>query len=263
MIIDLSGKVIMITAGADKAGRIISLEFAKSGADIVAACLPEQKEEAQRTAAEVEALGRRCLILELDLREISGMKEAVRKVEDTFGRLDGLILNTSFKEAVDFDDMTADNWDMCDAVIAKSAAFLCREAAELMMKNKYGRIISIGDSSFYENDRNLVAHSSAECSLAKLMMGLAVYYAPYIKCNALNMSRYFEPEDGMDEETKAPEITGSGEIITVKGRRWQSNDIYGAAELLQFLIGCRNSCGISGATIPVDNAMGLMSFRNW
>ena len=252
MLIDLTGKVVMITNGASGLGRILSSEFARSGADIVATCPPGQLDEAAGFAEEIEAAGRKALLLELSSDTLATAKTAIDRIEEVFGRLDAMILHPLEEPSVDFDKMTAEDWDTCDQRIAKYSAFLCREASRLMLKNQFGRIIALGDNSFYENRQDMVPYESAECSLTKLMMGLSVYYAPYIKCNAVNVR-------GLNGETGAE----PGAIIEDRMYRWLTNDIYGVAELLQFLVGCRNSCGISGAMIPVDNAQGLMSSRNW
>ena len=87
----LLNKVALITGGARGIGREIALLFAKEGADIVIGDLNLQ--EAEKTASDIEALGRKALVLQLDVTSSVEVEEAMNKILDKFTKIDILINN--------------------------------------------------------------------------------------------------------------------------------------------------------------------------
>ncbi|WCK56656.1 SDR family oxidoreductase [Aneurinibacillus sp. Ricciae_BoGa-3] len=88
----LEGKIAIITGGDSGIGRAISIGFAKEGADIAIAYLYE-REDAEVTKQMVEYYGRRCLLIEGDLRKPVFCQQVVRETLEVYGKLDVLILN--------------------------------------------------------------------------------------------------------------------------------------------------------------------------
>lgn len=88
----LTGKVALITGGDSGIGRATALLFAKHGADIAIAYLNE-KADADKTKAEVEKFGRKCLLIAGDLGNESHCKKVISKTVQKLGRLDILINN--------------------------------------------------------------------------------------------------------------------------------------------------------------------------
>ena len=62
---DFNKKVVLVTGGAEKAGRYFSVQYAKAGADLVITHY-KTPSEAMATKEEIEKLGRRCLVVEAD-----------------------------------------------------------------------------------------------------------------------------------------------------------------------------------------------------
>src|SRR4030042_1642673 len=93
MDLGLKGKVALVTGGGSPVGfgRGISLTLAKAGCDIVVADI--DYEGAQKTAGEVEALGRKALAIKTDVSKIDEVKEMVRKALERFSRIDILVNN--------------------------------------------------------------------------------------------------------------------------------------------------------------------------
>ncbi|WP_409340374.1 SDR family oxidoreductase [Paenibacillus sp. MBLB4367] len=88
----LVGKIAIITGGDSGIGRAVAIGFAKEGADLAIAYLYE-REDAEATKRMVERYGRRCLLIEGDLRQPAFSSEVVRRTLECYGRLDILILN--------------------------------------------------------------------------------------------------------------------------------------------------------------------------
>ncbi|MEA5500528.1 SDR family oxidoreductase [Limnoraphis robusta Tam1] len=90
----LQDKVALITGGDSGIGRSVAVYYAKEGADVAIVYLNETN-DAQETKKAVEAQGRRCLLIEGDIRNESFCQEAVKKTVDEFGKLDILVNNAA------------------------------------------------------------------------------------------------------------------------------------------------------------------------
>lgn len=88
----LDGKVALITGGDSGIGRAVAIGFAKEGADVAIVYMYERR-DADDTRQMVERYGRRCLLIEGDLRRPAFSAEAVRQTIERFGKLDVLVLN--------------------------------------------------------------------------------------------------------------------------------------------------------------------------
>lgn len=90
----LRGKSAIITGGDSGIGRSVAIHFAKEGADIAIIYL-EEEEDAAKTAGEVEALGRRCLVLKGDVGDEAFCKDAVQRAFEQLGHLEILVNNAA------------------------------------------------------------------------------------------------------------------------------------------------------------------------
>jgi NAD(P)-dependent dehydrogenase (short-subunit alcohol dehydrogenase family) len=88
----LEGKIAIITGGDSGIGRAVAIGFAKEGADVAIVYLYE-REDAEATKQMVERYGRRCLLIEGDLRDPGFSAETVRRTLECYGKLDVLVLN--------------------------------------------------------------------------------------------------------------------------------------------------------------------------
>ncbi len=92
----LHGKVALITGADSGIGRAVALAFAKEGAD-VAIVFNENVEDAEKTRQMVLKEKRKCLVLQLDVRDIEQGKQAVRRCLTELGGLNILVNNAAFQ----------------------------------------------------------------------------------------------------------------------------------------------------------------------
>jgi predicted ATP-dependent serine protease len=90
----LQDKKVLITGGDSGIGRSVAILMAREGADITFVYLEEEEEDAQYTKKEIEAAGRTCHKLALNLREEANCKKAVDEHVQKFGRIDVLVNNS-------------------------------------------------------------------------------------------------------------------------------------------------------------------------
>jgi NAD(P)-dependent dehydrogenase (short-subunit alcohol dehydrogenase family) len=92
----LTEKIALITGGDSGIGRAVSIHFAKEGADIAIVYLDED-EDADFTKAQIEAAGRKCLLLKGDIKEPSFCKDAVKRTVQEYGKLNILVNNAGMQ----------------------------------------------------------------------------------------------------------------------------------------------------------------------
>lgn len=94
----LNGKVALITGADSGIGRAVAIAFALEGAD-VAILYNENTGDAEATRAAVESHGRRCLVIQADVRDSGACRDAVRDTLAEFGKLNILVNNAAYQMA--------------------------------------------------------------------------------------------------------------------------------------------------------------------
>lgn len=137
----LKDKVALITGGARGIGQAIALTFAREGADIVVADV--NLEVAQKTALEIEALGRKALALEMDVTDFAQVEAGVNKILDKFGKVDILINNAGITKDNLILRMSQAEWDAVINVNLKGTFNCIKAVSRPMIKQRSGKIVSI------------------------------------------------------------------------------------------------------------------------
>ncbi|MFH1281389.1 MAG: 3-oxoacyl-[acyl-carrier-protein] reductase [Candidatus Omnitrophota bacterium] len=137
----LEGKVALITGGARGIGQAIALTFAKEGADIVVADV--NLEIAQKTALEIENLGRKAMALEMDVTNYDLVEAGINKILDKMGKVDILVNNAGITKDNLLLRMSQADWDAVINVNLKGTFNCIKAESRPMVKQRSGRIISI------------------------------------------------------------------------------------------------------------------------
>jgi 3-oxoacyl-[acyl-carrier protein] reductase len=137
----LKDKVALITGGARGIGRAIAMAFAREGADIVIADV--NQEEAEKTAGEIAALGRKSLAIQLDVTDYQKAEEAVNKILDKLGKVDILVNNAGITRDALLLRMNEADWDAVINVNLKGTFNCTKAAARPMIKQRSGKVINI------------------------------------------------------------------------------------------------------------------------
>jgi NAD(P)-dependent dehydrogenase (short-subunit alcohol dehydrogenase family) len=140
---DLTGKVALITGGK-RIGAVVATTLAARGAD-VALSYRGSRDEAEATAAAVQALGRRGVVLQADVSRPEECRRLVADAVSALGRLDVLVNMASIYARREFDALSDEDWDGPLSVDLR-AAYLCARAAVPHMRSAGGgRIVSFTD----------------------------------------------------------------------------------------------------------------------
>src|SRR3954447_10852203 len=140
-VMELQGQVAIVTGGGRGIGRATALELARLGADIVVAEL--DKAGAERTAAEVSALGRRALAIATDVTRRGDLTAMAQRTKAELGRIDILVNNAGIYRAAASVDVTEEHWDAIMTINAKAVFFATQAVLPVMIAQKSGAIVSL------------------------------------------------------------------------------------------------------------------------
>lgn len=174
----LANKIALVTGSSQGIGRAIAERFAQEGADVVINYnrTPGGAEDALRN---VEAKGRRGLIVKADLSQTTEVRKLVATVIDHFGRLDILVNNAGIETHAPFWEVTEEDYDRVLNVNLKGAFFATQEIVRHLMQTKRrGKIVNI--SSVHEDlpFPNFAAYCASKGGLKMLTRNLGVELGP-------------------------------------------------------------------------------------
>jgi NAD(P)-dependent dehydrogenase (short-subunit alcohol dehydrogenase family) len=180
----MKGKSVMVTGGARRIGREIALAMAAAGADVAFTYL-SSAQDARRTLADLRACGVRALALRCDVREEKSVGAALRRVEAQFGGLDVLVNNAGTYDTIDFEKITARQWDDMFATNARGPFLMSRLAAPLLRAGK-GRIINIASLGGLRPWASHAHYCGSKAALIMLTEVTAKALAPEISVNCVS-----------------------------------------------------------------------------
>lgn len=181
---DIQGKSALVTGGAVRVGRAISLGLAKAGAE-VAVHYNKSKDEAQRTVSEIEAFGGQAFAIQGDFRKIPEVERVVSDSAAETGRLDILINNAANYFRTPIGEVTEVGWDTLFHLNVKAPFFCAQFAASFMKKQASGKIINIADVAGISPWPDFIAYSASKAGLISITKGLAKALAPDVQVNAI------------------------------------------------------------------------------
>ncbi len=160
----LQERVALVTGGSRGIGRAISLRLAQAGAHLAINYLCNHQ-AARRCQEEIEALGRRCLLVPGDVSNPQDVERVVQEVVNTFGRLDILVNNAGFHRDTLVLRMSLQDWDEVMDVNLKGAFLMTKAALRPMMRQRWGRIISIASLSGVAGNAGQANYAAAKAGL--------------------------------------------------------------------------------------------------
>jgi NAD(P)-dependent dehydrogenase (short-subunit alcohol dehydrogenase family) len=180
--IDLSGRIAVVTGGAQGFGRAISERFVASGAQV--AIWDMDQVYAQRTANE---LGAGTKSYGLDVSDLAAVEKARDATIKDFGKIDILVNNAGIAGVnATVWDTTVDEWRRVMR-INLDGPFVCSKAVvPHMIKQKYGRIVNIASIAGKEGNPNAAHYSASKAGVIALTKSLGKELASYdIAVNAV------------------------------------------------------------------------------
>ena len=204
---DITGRAALITGGK-RIGAAVAADLASAGADI-ALVYARSRDEAEATAAEVRALGRRAEVLQADLSDSNACHRVVDDAASRLGRLDILVNMASLYERKDYAALEASDWDRALAVDLRAAHLCAHAAVPHMRRQGGGRIVNFTDwvaASGRPRYSGYVPYYVAKAGVIGLTQVLALELATdAILVNAIAPGPILAPPGTSDEEIEAVE----------------------------------------------------------
>ena len=171
----LAGKTALVTGASRNIGRAIALKLASAGANIVVNTL-QDREAAGRVAAEIEAMGWRCIVQVADVVDREAVRRMVGEAGSALGSIDILVCNASSRGQIDFLDMDYTTWRRV-IDISLDGTFHCAQATlPGMIAKGWGRIITLGGISWHAGFKRRAHNLAGKSGLTGLTRALAVEF---------------------------------------------------------------------------------------
>ncbi len=139
---DLKGEVAIITGSSQGIGEAIAIALAREGADIVIN-YHVNREGAEKVKGEIEALGRRALVIQADVRKSRDVARLMRRTLQYFGRIDILVNNAGITEAELVFATSKSKWDNMIEMNLTSVFLCCKGVIEHMVERRQGCIVNV------------------------------------------------------------------------------------------------------------------------
>ncbi len=191
--------VALVTGGAVRVGRAISLGLAEAGYD-VAVHYHSSAGEARSVVREVESKGRRSFAVSGDVSVPDQVDAIADEVRRRFGRLDLLVNNASVFFETPLLEIEPGEWDRVMEVNLKGPFLMVRATAELLTENR-GRIVNLVDLSAFQPWVGHPHHAVSKAGLLHLTRVMARALAPAVRVNAIAPGAVLLPEH-YDEERR-------------------------------------------------------------
>ena len=173
----LEGKIALVTGGSRGIGRAIALAFARQGAH-VAILYARNAEAAGEVVAAIEEIGGEAMAIQTDVRDYDACKKAFDQVLERWGRLDVLVNSAGIIRDKLFLQMSEPDWrDVIETNLI--GTFNCaRLAAEVMLKQRSGRIINISSVAGAYGGKGQVNYAASKGGVNAFTRALATELAP-------------------------------------------------------------------------------------
>ncbi len=173
---NLSGKTALVTGASRGLGRGFALCLAKAGADV--AVTSRSKDSLESIVREIEALGRRCIPIAMDVRHEESIVAGVAVAEEALGRIDILVNNAGCNVRKPADQVTWEDWNQILDTNLRGAFFVAQKVARGMVDRNYGRIINIGSVTSVAGYAGLGPYGASRGGTRQLTMSLAAEWGP-------------------------------------------------------------------------------------
>ncbi len=181
----LSGKVAIVTGGAQGMGRAISLRYAQEGANVVVA--DRNGDGAEQVAREIEVADGRATAVAVDVRDQAQVQRMIYAAVERFGGLDVLVNNAGVGKIIPFLETTEADWDFMFDINCKGLLWCSQAAARQMIEQgRGGKIVNLASQAGRRGEALVLAYCASKACVISMNQSIALALAPHkINVNAI------------------------------------------------------------------------------
>jgi len=248
-----AGKVVVVTGGRRGIGKAIALLFAEAGADITVTDVMAD-DEFDATAAEIRALGRRCLAIQGDTTRKADVDNVFQETIHELGGVDVLINSAGISTRITPMEISEAEWDRVMDINLKGCLFCAQAAGRRMVEQgRGGTIINLSSVAGIKAVTVRAGYGTSKIGLIMLTKQLALELAPHkIRVNAIapGLVRTQLTRDAWGEAESEKQMSA----MVPMGRWAEASEIADAA----LFLASDAAAYISGITLPVDGALSIV-----
>jgi len=174
---NLKNRVAVVTGGSRGIGKAIALAFGEAGATVVVAA--RKVDLLTEVVNEIEARGAKGLYVTSDLTRDEDIDRLIKEAVERCGRIDILVNNSGISPFVKkSEEVTKEMWQDVLQVNLLAPFMLCREAAKIMMKQKWGRIINVASVGGILGLPRQIAYCATKAAVIEMTKVLAIEWTP-------------------------------------------------------------------------------------
>ena len=174
---DLSGQVALVTGTSRGLGQYFARALATAGADLI--LTSRTRDSLAEFEAEIRALGRRAVSLELDVRDRASIERMAADAEAAFGQVHILVNNAGCNVRKPALEISWDDWNLVVETNLRGSFFVAQAIARGMIARGYGRIVNIGSVTSVFGYTGLAPYGASRGGIRQLTMSLADDWGPH------------------------------------------------------------------------------------
>jgi NAD(P)-dependent dehydrogenase (short-subunit alcohol dehydrogenase family) len=244
-LLNLDGKVAVVTGGTSGIGLALSLGLADAGADVIASARRQQQVE--DTANEIEKHGRKTLRIASDVCDRSSLEHLLAATLERFGKVDILINCAGKIKRTPTLNLPEEEWTDILNTNLTGTLRACQIFGKAMVERGYGRIINISSLNSFVALTEIAAYAASKAGVTSLTRSLAVEWskkgvtvnaiAPGVFRTALNAQL-------LDSTPRGQELL----MRTPMGRFGKTEELVGAA----IYLASDSASYVTGQSLVVD-----------
>jgi NAD(P)-dependent dehydrogenase (short-subunit alcohol dehydrogenase family) len=254
LLFDLTGQTALVTGASRGLGQYFGRALALAGADLIVTS--RRAADLAPFVAEIEAMGRKALPLELDVRDQGSIVRMAKAVEESCQQVHILVNNAGCNVRKPALEVSWDDWNLVLDTNLRGSFFVAQQIARLMVPHGYGRVINIGSVTSVSGFAGLGPYCASRGGIKQLTMSLADDWGKYgITVNCLAPG-WFKTEQNKILYEDREWVEYLIDRIPLK-RHGEPHDLDGAVVFLA----SESSRYITGQTILVDGGVSTGATR--
>lgn len=243
----IEGKAAVVTGAGRGIGAATAVALAQAGADVAISARTE--EQLREVAAEIEAAGRRAVVIPADLSDTDTAAKLAGRAAEELGRLDIVVNNMGGAMPAAFMDTKPKHLESAFRFNVSTAHALTRAAVPHLLEAGGGSVVNVSSVMGRIAGRGYLAYGSAKAALAHYTRLAAFDLAPRVRVNAISVGSV--ATSALDIVMESDELRTEMEGKTPLGRIGEPEDVAAAA----LYLASPASAYVTGALLRVDGGI--------